>query len=175
MELTGLRYSLSRFELGICLIIIAILFYFAVERISELSVYTEQTGIKILIRNMQSNLDLYKSEKMISGTLDDMAEMVNSNPVGTIFPPPENYRGEFQSPDPLQFSPGDWYYDMGNKHVVYHVIHSDRFISSAPAPARIRLRLEPVFQDLDNNGQFDRGVDKMRGLVLKKVEPYEWR
>jgi len=175
LELTGLRRSLSRFELGICLIIIAVLFYFAVGKISDLSVYTEQTGIKIIIRNMQSNLDLYKAEKMISGALDDMAEMVNASPVGIIFSPPENYRGEFQSPDPLRFSPGDWYYDMGNKHLVYHVIHSDRFISSAPAPARIRLILDPVFIDIDGNSKFDVDIDTIRGLVLKKVEPYEWR
>jgi len=49
------------------------------------------------------------------------------------------------------------------------------FISFAPAPARIRLILDPVFIDIDGNSKFDVDIDTIRGLVLKKVEPYEWR
>ena len=145
------------------------------DRISELSIQTERTGVKVLIRNIQSNLDLYKSQKMITGEIEDLAVNTTQNPVGVIFPPMENYRGEFDSPDPYNFSPGEWYYDKGNHYLVYHVIHPDRFNSPVPEPARIRLKLEPVYHDTNNNGQYDQGIDRIKGLALKSVDPYEWQ
>ncbi|MCG8325079.1 MAG: hypothetical protein MI673_06140 [Thiotrichales bacterium] len=175
MELSGLTRTLSRFELAVCLIIIAILFAYAIRKISELSVHTEQTGVKIIIRNMQSNLDLYKSGKIISGTLDEMADLVRTNPVGRIIPPPEGYLGEFESPDPARFSPGDWYFDKSEGHLVYHVVHPDRFVSPVPAPPRIRLQLAPIYVDLNENELFDHGTDRISSLTIKSIEKYDWR
>ncbi len=175
MELNALKRSLSRYELGVCLIILSILFYYAIEKISEVSVYTEQTGIEVMLRNMQSNLNLYKSEKLISGNLMQMADMIHANPVGTIFPRPRNYAGEYDVPDPSDFSPGDWYFDRTNGYLVYMVIHGDRFSSKLPPPPRIRLTLEPAYVDRNNNGIFDRDVDRFSGLILKKVDTYGWK
>lgn len=128
-----------------------------------------------MLRNMQSNLNLYKSEKIISGNLMQMADMIHANPVDTIFPQPGNYTGEFDAPDPSDFSPGDWFFDRTNGHLVYMVIHGDRFSSKLPPPPRIRLTLEPAYVDRNDNGTFDRDVDRLNGLILKKVDPYEWK
>ncbi len=175
MELSGLKRSLSRFELGVCIIIISVLIYYAIVKISELTVQTEITGIRVIIRNMHSNLDLYKSEFIISGRTEAMTDMIGANPVGKIFPPMQNYRGEFDAPDPLRFSPGDWYFDRTAGHLVYLVIHTDRFLSPVAPPPRIRLVLQPVYRDRNSNGRYDSGIDMIRGLRLDKVEPYEWR
>lgn len=141
---------------------------------SELTVFTEQTGTRVLLRNMQSNLDLYKSERMIAGQLEEMVNLVHTNPVGRIIPPPENYQGEFSAADPMAFSPGEWYFDKDKGYLVYRVVHEDYFISDLPPPARIRLALEASFIDIDGNGLFDRGVDRFTGLILRKVDKWEW-
>ncbi len=175
MQLTGESRTLSRFELGVSIIIISILFVYLVEKFSDLTTFTEQTGVSVIIRNMHSNLDLYKADRIIKGQYTDLDEILSLNPVGTVFPPPDSYRGEFNRPNPERFQPGDWYFDAENKYLVYHVINSDRFIGGATSPPRIRLRLEPVYRDINNNTVYDPGVDTLSGLGLNIVEPYQWQ
>ena len=155
--------------------ILAVLFLYVMDKISQLSRNVEETGIHVLLRNMQSNLDIYKAQKIISSNHQELKNMVQANPVGIIFSPPRGYTGEFEMADPKQFSPGEWYFDKQHGQLVYLVIHVDEFSTSLSPPARIRLQLQAAYQDKNGNGRYDPDIDRFMGLQLNSLEDYEWR
>jgi hypothetical protein len=48
-------------------------------------------------------------------------------------------------------------------------------VSPLAGPPRLRLAVQPDYDDLDRNGRFDPGRDPVRGLKLVPLEPYYWK
>ena len=77
--------------------------------------------------------------------------------------------------DPKLFEPGTWYFDTRDRALVYLVRFPEQFVSALQGPPRLRLAVEPDYDDLDRNGRFDAGRDPVRGLKLVALEPYHWK
>jgi hypothetical protein len=56
----------------------------------------------------------------------------------------------------------------------YLVESAEYFESRLGPPARARFAIEPVFEDVNGNGRFDRDIDTLRGMRLAPLEPYAW-
>jgi len=51
----------------------------------------------------------------------------------------------------------------------------EQFVTPLSGPARVRVAVEPDYDDLDRNGRFDPGRDPVRGLKLVPLEHYYWK
>jgi hypothetical protein len=64
---------------------------------------------------------------------------------------------------------------MRDRALVYVVRFPQQFITALPGPPRLRLAVEPDYDDLDRNGRFDPGRDPVHGLKLVALEPFYWK
>lgn len=165
--------NLSLLELGVAGAVILILFLYGMNRMNDLEVFSEKTGVETMIRNMRSNLNLWMSEQIIQGQRDIFYEMDGKNPVGVIFDIPGNYLGEMEILDARSISKGSWVFEKSTGEMVYQVMNVAAF-SSKSGEKQIRLRLSVRFRDRDNNQRFDYGIDQIEGLGLENTNEYRW-
>ena len=171
----GERRGFSLLELLIVLVIVSVLVVVAIERLLVLRFEAERTMVQTVIGAMRSALYIEFAGAAAKGELRRMDVARGSNPMALLAERPEGYVGEFYGPDPAVFEAGTWYFDLRDRAIVYLVRFPEQFVSPLGGVPRLRLTVEPDYEDVDRNGRFDPGRDPVRGLRLVPLEPYFWK
>jgi general secretion pathway protein G len=114
------------------------------------------------------------AEYVVLGKIDKLPLLENSNPMEQLSQTPSNYLGELASSEAAAAPGGNWYFDRGERSLVYRVNNVSYFETELAGPPRARFRVRLQFQDRNGNGVFDAGEDKLEGVVLTPLEPYRW-
>jgi general secretion pathway protein G len=165
----------SLLELLIVIVIVSVLIVVAVERLLRLRFEAERVTVQSTIAAMKSGLYIEFAASAAGGRSARIDAARGSNPVLRLSEKPDTYAGEFFGADPRLFQPGAWYFDTRDRALVYVVRFPEQFVTSLPGPPRLRLAVEPDYDDLERNGRFDPGRDPVRGLKLVPLEPYHWK
>lgn len=200
LELTRLRKPLSRFELALSIILIALLMGLGVRKMLLLAAYAERYFMESTVININTALKYQAGLYRLRGQWRELAAMQGMNPFelvaseaeldndGPATPEgilqiysksqalvlPARYLGELKSPDPETIEKGYWYYDKTASLLVYLVSNTEFFTSELADPASIRYRVTVDYRDNDNNGRYDPGIDEFAGVELKNLEDYRW-
>ena len=169
------RRGFSLLELLIVIVIISVLVVIAVERLLVLRYEAERTMVQSVIGAMRSGLYVEFAAAAAGGQLKRVDGAAGSNPMLRLAERPDTYAGEYFGADPTLFEPGTWYFDTRDRAVVYVVRFPEQFVTSLAGTPRLRLAVQPDYEDLDRNGRFDPGRDPVRGLRLEPLEPYHWK
>jgi general secretion pathway protein G len=167
--------AFSLLELAIVITIISVLALFAVERLLKLRFEAERVTVQSVIAAMKSGLYVEFAAAAAGGQRSRIDAAPGSNPMLRLAEMPEGYAGEFFGADPALFEPGTWYFDTRERAVVYVVRFPEQFVTPLGGPPRLRLAVEPDYDDVDRNGRFDPGCDSLRGLKLVPLEPFYWK
>lgn len=167
--------AFSLLELVIAIVIVSVLMVVAIDRLLRLRFEAERAAVASVIGALRSALYIEFAGAAAQGRLAAMDGAGGSNPMLRLAEKPEGYAGEFFGPDPATFEPGAWYFDTRERALVYRVRFPEQFVSPLAGPPRLRLAVEPDFEDLDRNGRFDPGRDPLRGLKLVPLEPFFWK
>ena len=167
--------AFSLLELLIVIVIISVLLVFAIERLLKLRFEAERVTVQSVIAAMRSGLYIEFAAAAAGGQNARIDAARGSNPMLRLSERPENYAGEFFGADPKLFEPGTWYFDARERTLVYLVRFPEQFVTPLSGPPRLRLAVEPDFDDLDRNGRFDAGRDPVRGLKLVPLEHFYWK
>jgi prepilin-type N-terminal cleavage/methylation domain-containing protein len=165
----------SLLELLIVIVIISVLLVVAVDRLLALRFEAERATVQTVIAAMRSALYIEFAAAAARGEIKRMDKAGGSNPMAHLAEKPETYIGEFYGPDPAVFEPGIWYFDLRDRALVYVVRFPQQFVTPLSGPARLRLMVDPDYDDVDRNGRFDAGRDPVRGLKLVPLEPFFWK
>lgn len=165
----------SLLELVLVIVIISLLATAAIERLLRVRFEAERATVQSVLGAMRSALYIEFAGAAARGQLPRMELMQGANPMLRLAEKPESYAGEFFGADPTAFEPGTWYFDTQARALVYIVRFPERFESALPGPKRLRVAIEPDYDDLDRNGRFDPGRDPLRGLKLVPLEAYSWK
>jgi prepilin-type N-terminal cleavage/methylation domain-containing protein len=165
----------SVLELLVVIVIISVLLVVAIERLLALRVEAERAMVQTVIGAMRSALYIEFAGAAAKGELRRMDAAGGSNPMANLAEKPDGYIGEFYGPDPVVFEPGTWYFDLRDRAIVYLVRFPQPFVTPLAGPPRLRLMVEPDYEDRDRNGRFDPGRDPVRGLQLVPLEPFFWK
>jgi general secretion pathway protein G len=165
----------SLLELLIVIVIISVLLVVAIDRLLVLRFEAERAMVQTVIGAMRSALYIEFAAAAARGEMKRMDKAAASNPMAYLAEKPESYIGEFYGPDPKVFEPGTWYFDLRDGTLVYVVRFPQQFVSSLAGPPRLRLAVQPDYDDLDRDGKFDAGTDPVRGLKLVPLEPFFWK
>jgi prepilin-type N-terminal cleavage/methylation domain-containing protein len=165
----------SLLEILIVVVIVSVLFVVAVDRLLRARYEAERAMVESVIGALKSALYIDFAAAAARNQLAAMDAAAGSNPMLRLAEKPETYAGEFYGPAPGTFEPGTWYFDSRDRVLVYLVRFPERFVSSLGGPARVRLKVEPDYEDTDRNGRFDPGRDPVRGLKLVPMEPFHWK
>jgi prepilin-type N-terminal cleavage/methylation domain-containing protein len=169
------KQGFSLLELLIVIVIISVLVVTAVDRLLRLRFEAERVTVQSVIAAMRSGLYVEFASAAAGGKGARIDAARGSNPMLRLSEKPETYAGEFFGADPRLFEPGTWYFDTRDRALVYVVRFPEQFVTQLAGPPRVRLAVEPDYDDLDRNGRFDPGRDPVRGLRLVALEPYHWR
>ena len=159
-----------------------------VERVSMLTTLASlQSALTLqgavhLVRKDPHALVLMEGSNPFAGASDrgmDVGAKTEPGAVSTAAPvlalaPPKKYLGALERPDPRRIPGGSWYFDKGERVLVYRVRHEAHFESALPGPKRARFAVRVVYQDANSNHQFDPNLDAVQAVKLEAVEPFHW-
>jgi len=166
--------AFSLLEVLVVIVIVSVLVVFAIERLLRLRFEAERVTVQSVIAALRSGLYIEFAAAAAGGQGARIDAARGSNPMLRLSEKPEGYAGEFFGADPALFAPGTWYFDSRDRALVYIVRFPEQFTTPLGGPARLRLAVEPDFDDLDRNGRFDPGRDPVRGVKLVALEAYHW-
>jgi prepilin-type N-terminal cleavage/methylation domain-containing protein len=167
--------AFSLLELLIVIVIVSVLLVVAVDRLLALRFEAERASVQTVIGALRSALYIEFAGAAARGQIKRMDGARGTNPMLHLAEKPEGYAGEFFGPDPALFEPGTWYFDSRDGALVYLVRFPQQFVTPLPGPPRLRVAVEPDYDDVDRNGRFDPGRDAVRGLKLVPLEPFFWK
>jgi len=167
--------GLSLVELLIVIVIISVLLVVAIDRLLALRFEAERATVQSVIGALRSALYIEFAAAAARGQMQRMDVAPGSNPMLRLAEKPDGYAGEFFGAEPQLFEPGTWYFDTRDRALVYVVRFPQQFVTPLNGPPRLRLAVEPDYDDLDANGRFDPGRDPVRGLKLVPLEPFHWK
>lgn len=165
----------SVLELLIVIVIISVLVVVAIDRLLGLRYEAERVMVQSVIAAMKSGLYVEFAAAAAGGQSKRIDGAQGSNPMLRLSEKPESYAGEFYGADPALFTPGTWYFDTRDRAIVYVVRFPEQFVTPLAGPPRVRLAVQPDYDDLDRNGRFDPGRDPVRGLKLVPLESFYWK
>jgi prepilin-type N-terminal cleavage/methylation domain-containing protein len=165
----------SLLEILIVVVIVSVLFVVAIDRLLRARYEAERAMVESVIGALKSALYIDFAAAAARKQLAAMDAAGGSNPMLRLAEKPVAYAGEFYGPGPGTFEPGTWYFDSRERALVYVVRFPERFVTSLGGPPRVRLKVEPDYEDTDRNGRFDPGRDAVRGLKLVPMEPFHWK
>lgn len=162
----------SYLELVIVILILALLLAVVANRFAGLPAKAERAAVESFIGTLRSAIGIKVAEYLAKGELKAIAALAGSNPVDRLAEVPQTYVGALRQGDPA-IQNGTWYFDVEDRHLVYHVKYAQGLRGTAGPLTRIRFVVEPVYEDRNGNGKFDQ-ADMLAGVRLAPVERFVW-
>lgn len=170
-----LRRPLGRFELFLCVALIAVLAGTGIRHMTRLMADAEQASMIATLSNVRRALMLEALAHLVHGDLEAVAGLRDANPMQVLDHLPPNYAGVHDDGDAAGVPGGSWYFDPALPALVYRAAHAQRFESALAGPPRARFRVRLAFDDADGDGRFEPRTDSFTGIGLEPLEPWRWR
>ena len=165
----------SLLELVVVIVLIGVLLGVAIERLLVLKAQAERAAMETVLGSVRSGITIRMAELIAKNRTREIADLVDANPMSVLAELPPNYLGDLFGPNPEVLQPGMWYFDTRERTLCYLVESTEYFQAGGGGVPRARFRVQPIFEDVNRNRRFERGVDTVRGLHLVAIEPYAWR
>jgi prepilin-type N-terminal cleavage/methylation domain-containing protein len=157
-------------ELVVVVCIVAILFGFALERLTRYQELGERTAMELNIAAINVALTMKFAALVAAGRGAAIENEVSANPVELLARAPENYLGALYAPAADSLPRQSWHYDRASGDLVY-VPSRTRYLSHPPdAASGLRFRVSL----LDPASRPDEGLRELRQVVIRPRQPYAW-
>ena len=125
----------------------------------------EQVAAKQLVGSLRTALAV-RSAKVISTTGEaGLIALAHQNPMTWLQKPPENYLGEYYSPNKSQLPGGNWYFDRSAQMLVYLSASEKSFSAGTQKVMTFKVKLLRVPGPASASGQRNGNT----GLVLDQL------
>jgi len=128
------------FELALAAIVLALVTGVLLDRLVPYVGESEHVAAKRLISSLKTALAVRSAQAVSQGGQSAMLIVAQENPMDWLVKPPKNYLGEYYSPNETALPKGNWYFDKGNRTLVYLSASSKSF--SAETPKFLRFKVE---------------------------------
>jgi hypothetical protein len=168
IETASLRRNLSRFEIAVTIIIIAILFAMFMNRMGRVEAAAEKSMLRAQYQDMQSRLITLKVSFVFQEqqgrplTLRDVVRHIGRGELEFF-----ESEGAF---DWGRIAPGERVYFEDVRRIEYRAINEDYFDVEKTTPKRVRFQVEPQYVDMNGNGTYEESVDRLDGVTLRLLD-----
>lgn len=152
-------HGFSLVELAVALAVLAVLLYFLLDRVLYMQEMAEKTEVEETIRAINYGLRLEAASRLARGPDPKRLKLEMDNPIKWLNDPPRNYLGE-QAKAPEGAKPGYWYFNPGERQLIYRPNRADRLTVEGAKGKELRFVVHL-------NG----GTSQPR---LIPVAPYSW-
>ncbi|MBB3121235.1 type II secretion system protein [Pseudoduganella violacea] len=157
------RRGFSLFELGVVLVVIAVLGTVFLQRVLFYQEEAERAAVAQVLAQLRITIQSRVAEAHIRGRTGDLSSLAGENPMSWLLRPPGNYEGEREAPQLDELEAGSWYFDRAEKTLLYLPAQYDFFSNEKRHPLKFRL--------LANTGNAPEttGKPENKGLSLEQV------
>ena len=164
----------SLLELAVVLVIISVLLWVIGTRFFHIQVFAEQAVTEQVVSALERGLGTKVAEFHVKGDSKRLEALAASNPMDYLAKTPKNYLGVLRRPKPAAIQGGHWYFDAGNRVLVYQVRNAEQVEGGARNPVRLRWAVRLQYEDRNGNKTFDPGIEQAAGVQLVPLEPFRW-
>lgn len=157
----------NRFNFLLAVILISLLSIIFYIRVNHVSNEAEKISMQQTLSTIRLGVQFYTLRKTIAGKSKDLWIYEDENPINMLEQPPANYVGEFSEDKQANIKPGEWYYDITNKELVYKVINIEVFTEKIQRSLEFRYQLK--FVPASNRQKKSAGFADNYSLHLIKV------
>ncbi len=161
MKTLGSHPGAINFRLSAMVILILLFFYIFLHYADKAEEAMEIQSMQQTRRVIDSAFFIVFASYATRGRLDELAELEGANPFEFLkkyLAHSIPYRGEIESYDAASMESG-WYFLSASGDLIYVPFH-------LPEPEYFRVVLS--YDDIDRNGRFDSGMDRVKALTLAK-------
>jgi prepilin-type N-terminal cleavage/methylation domain-containing protein len=159
----------SLFELIVVIIVASVLATVLLNRLAHYQELAEKAAMESTLRTIKTGLQIRLAELIVTQKQAQAGQLETEDPVRWLDDKPPNYRGAYRAPG----EPGSWYFDAGERQLVYLVRTGDRLILGTGEGAKqLRFRAKLLKSPVKVAGGTVEGV---AGVTLLSASPYRWQ
>ena len=161
-------------ELIIVITIVSILATVLLNRLVDYQERAEKVAMEQTAGVIRSALHLQLADLIARNRAGDIPKLLNENPITWLAEKPSNYQGEYFDPTPSQIAPGNWYYDLKARQLVYLVDRGRHFLPDAAGRKAVSYELILVYNPERQQAADTPPGKEVGGVLLQLARPYEW-
>ncbi len=169
-----IQRGFSLLELVIVVILVALLFLFAFDRLMPLRGQAEGTQVASVTGALRSALGMEVAERIVSDGPGAVAELEGTNPMTLLQEQPRGYLGERDADGTGDISGGSWYFDPDRGTLHYRVRFPQYLEGEPESPVELGWKIHLIYEDEGNDGGFDPATDALQGVTLAPTDEHRW-
>jgi len=166
-------------KLVVSLILLLMLLVVGQPFFSKMMQNFERTAVRQVVTQLNSAASFKVAEYIALDKLPELSEQLTNNPLMWLelddLGGYDRYQGEIEVLNFQELNTKQWIYDRSTNRLIYKVEYPELLINEDPIAQRIQFHLQLEYSDLNEDGRFDADNDKITGLVIAPVYPYQWR
>lgn len=107
------------FELAVSVIIIGLLSSLLLVRLHSYQRDAREVAVQRLVGTLRTALSVKSSQLSVAKREHELRQIIDENPMSWLVETPANYLGEYYSPEGDALPDDSWYFDRGQKELVY--------------------------------------------------------
>jgi general secretion pathway protein G len=160
------------FELIVVVCIVAIIAGILLNRLRFYEEAAEKAAMQQTAAAIKSALQMRVASYMISGRDNEIENLRNENPVNWLQEKPADYAGAFYADAYARVRPGNWYFDLTRRELIYVINLGDNFKPGPDARKWVRYRVRIGYEEVPERGAPPRKV--LSAVSFAPVQPYVW-
>ncbi len=164
----------SLLELVIVIILVALLFTVAVNRLAPLRGDAEAAHVATVIGSLRSAIGMETAARVVREGVQGLAELEGINPMTLLQEMPEQYLGNLPAGRSNEIPAGSWYFDDADGLLVYRVRYPQYLDGNPPPPVELQWRVQLQFDSLSESSALDSQQDRVRGIRLQPLHDERW-
>lgn len=167
------QQGMTLLEFTLIAIIMAALIALALQRIASVRVYMERAAVEYNESRLREVLALEFARMVVENRLRTLPDERAMNPLRMAAI--ERYAGTRELPAESRRDAGQWYYDTAIDTVVYVPRFPEALQWPEGESRLLRWRVVPRWNDVDDDGRFREGVDRLTALELVREDRATWK
>jgi general secretion pathway protein G len=170
----SVQQGFSLLELVIVVILVALLFLFAFDRLMPLRGQAEGTQVASTIGALRSALGMEVAERIVDRGHEAIVELEGSNPMTLLQQRPQRYLGVRTESDKDDIPGGAWYFDPNEQALRYRVRFPQYLDGEPDPPVDLGWQVQLQYDDKGQTGSYDPETDSLRGVTLAPLDDHHW-
>jgi len=171
LDTGGRRRGFTLIELAVVISIVALLAGALLDRLLFYQEQAEKAAMEQMAGTVRSALHLQVASLIAKGRPGDIQELLKENPMEWLAEKPANYLGEYFAPKPQDIEPGNWYFDLQTRNLIYSVRNRTHFRTEEKESNLIQFQVQFAPPVKGRKADADNPIE---GVILEPVVPYRW-
>ncbi|HEX8610501.1 MAG TPA: prepilin-type N-terminal cleavage/methylation domain-containing protein [Telluria sp.] len=155
----------SLLEFAVCSVVVAVLTGVLLQRLLDYRERAELVAVEQLAGVLRTALVLKVGQLQARGREAEIPSLAGKNPIDLLAEKPRNYAGEYFTPTAEQVGPGNWYFDLKTKSLVYLISKEKKF----PQGTSKRITFKVELTRLPTIPAKQSGTPESRTVALTQV------